>query len=91
MRHYTDPIVYVSVFRAERKCVTATKEKEQTSFIWEGFVGGKRKGNDAIIFQFKNIIYMLINLSGFEIPQVAKWPIFGGILIKSLVNKMGSW
>lgn len=72
MQHYTDPIVYVSVFRAEKKCITATKEKEQTSFIWEGFMGGKRKGNDAIIFQFKNIIYILINRSGFEIPQVAK-------------------
>lgn len=61
------------------------------NFIWEGFVGGKRKVNDAIIFRFKNIIYMLINLSGFEIPLVAKWPIFRGILVKSLVNKMGSW
>ena len=65
--------------------------QSQASFIWEGFVGEKRKGNDAIIFQFKNITYMLIHLSGFEIPQVARCTVFGKFLVKSLDSKMGSW
>ena len=51
--------------------------QSQASFIWEGFVEEKRKGNDAIIFQFKNITYMLMHLSGFEIPRVARLQYLG--------------